>query len=182
MLCTANQCRSPMAEALLRARLRAAGVDAVVSSAGDLTGGVPASPGSVTAMAARGHDLGGHVSRTLDTVEPGAADLVLTMERRHLQEAILLDAALRTRAFTLRDAVARAEAAEPRRPDEDLRDWAARLASGRTPAEIIGIGDDAVADPIGGSRRRYEQTADLLGDLLSRLVDQAFPHAAQDVA
>lgn len=65
MLCTANQCRSPMAEVLLRDRLAAAGVDAVVRSAGDLPGGAHASPGSVKAMAARGLDLRVHVSQTL---------------------------------------------------------------------------------------------------------------------
>ena len=171
-----------MAEGLLRDLLATRGITATVDSAGLLPGGAPATPLGVEVLGARGIDISGHVSRTLDTVEPGAADLVLTMERRHLQEAILLDADLRTGTFTLRDLVARAESDDPRRPDEDLRDWAARLAASRTPGEIIGIGDDAVADPIGGSRRRYEVTADLLTDLLTRLVDQAFPHAAQDVA
>jgi hypothetical protein len=32
ILCTANQCRSPMAEAMLRHRLEALGVDAVISN------------------------------------------------------------------------------------------------------------------------------------------------------
>ena len=41
LLCTANQCRSPMAEVLLRHHLAAAGIEATVSSAGLYEGGAP---------------------------------------------------------------------------------------------------------------------------------------------
>ena len=58
LLCTANQCRSPMAEALLRARRPML----EVQSAGRLPGGVPASPTAVQVVAERGLDLSKHVS------------------------------------------------------------------------------------------------------------------------
>ncbi|HEY4409793.1 MAG TPA: low molecular weight phosphotyrosine protein phosphatase, partial [Acidimicrobiia bacterium] len=59
-MCTANQCRSPMAEALLSRRL--AGAD-VRSAAAAGRAGIPASAGAVQSMAALGLDIGGHRSR-----------------------------------------------------------------------------------------------------------------------
>jgi protein-tyrosine-phosphatase len=78
-----------MAEALLRSALHGRGVDATVSSAGLFRGGVPASPGSVRAMARRGLDLGEHRSRTLTGDLLEGADLVLGMARLHVKEAVL---------------------------------------------------------------------------------------------
>jgi protein-tyrosine-phosphatase len=51
-LCTANQCRSPMAEVLLQRALDQRGVLATVASAGSMRGGVPVSDGSVRAEGA----------------------------------------------------------------------------------------------------------------------------------
>jgi hypothetical protein len=71
--------------------------------------------------------------------------------------------------------VRRAEAADARRPGESVTDWAERLTVSRGPSDILGVGDDGVADPIGRSRGRYDDTADLLADLLARLVERAWP-------
>lgn len=174
LLCTANQCRSPMAEGLLRRRLDDAGVDAVVRSAGILPGGVAASGPAVDVLAARGIELAGHRSRTMVAEEIAAADLVVGMERRHVQEAVLLVPAAEPWAFTLKDLVRRAEAAPARRPDETVRSWAARLAATRSRSELLGVGDDAVEDPIGRSRAHYERTAAELDDLLGRLLRRVF--------
>ena len=160
-----------MAEGLLRHRLG----DAVqVRSAGILPGGVAASAPGVEVLAARGIDLAAHVRRTMDNRELAEADLVIGMERRHVQEAIVRVPAAEAWSFTLRDLVRRAEAASPRRPGERLRAWAARLAAGRGRADLLGVGDDAVDDPIGLPRAAYERTAAELDDLLGRLVDRAF--------
>ena len=61
LVCTANQCRSPMAEGLLRRLFVRAGVGAQVGSAGLLPGGAPATANAVATMAARGIDISGHV-------------------------------------------------------------------------------------------------------------------------
>jgi protein-tyrosine phosphatase len=168
-----------MAEGLLRDLLRRRGIAASVDSAGLLDGGMPATGTATEVLAERGVDLSAHVSRSLadPVLDLQAADLVLTMERRHLREAVVTEPTIRHRTFTLVDAVHRAEAATPRRPDESLRTWAERLGAGRSVVEAQGSGDDEIPDPIGHPRSRYEDTADRLAGLLSRLLDQAFPAA-----
>ena len=91
ILCTANQCRSPMAEGLLRARAAEAGVAVNVSSAGVMHGGAPATADAVDVLAELGIDISTHVSRRLDRDMLGEADLVLTMTRDHLREAVVTD-------------------------------------------------------------------------------------------
>ena len=89
LVCTGNTCRSPMAEALLRRKLEARGVDGVtVTSAG--TGaweGAPASEGAYLVALEHGLDLSFHRARLLSREMVAAADLVLTMARHHLARA-----------------------------------------------------------------------------------------------
>jgi len=167
-----------MAEGLLRTRLESAALDAGVRSAGIYPGGAPATSHATAVLAGRGIDLRGHVSRTLAAAEVAEADLVIGMERRHVQEAVVLVPEAEAWSFTLRDLVARAEAAPAPGPDEQVRAWAARLAAGRDRGDILGEGDDGVADPIGLPRREYERTAAELDDLLTRLVARLFPQPA----
>ncbi len=164
-----------MAEGLLRHRLEAAGVDAVVRSAGVLPGGVVATRHAVEVLASRGIDLSAHRSRTIAADEVAAADLVIGMERRHVQEAVVLSPEAEAWSFTLRDLVARAEVAPRRADDESLRDWGARLAAGRPRSALVGMGDDSVVDPIGGPKSDYVRTAAELDDLLGRVVAAAYP-------
>ena len=170
-----------MAVGLLRHHLERAGSVADVESAGLLPGGQSATDHAVAVLAGRGLDMASHVSRQLAEADPGGFDLVIGMERRHVQEALIVAPEAQSRAFTLIDLVHRSEAEPPRRPEETIREWAGRLAAGRTHAELIGKGDDGVADPVGGSRDQYEGTADLLDDLLGRLVARAFAADQQEV-
>ena len=175
-LCTANQCRSPMAEALLRRALHERGVDAHVSSAGSMQGGVAASGGSVRAMAARRLDLGAHRSRRVTEADVAGADLVVCMASRHAREAVVLHPPAWTRTFTIKDLVRRAGAVGARRPGQALDAWLREVGEGRSRVDLLGDdGRDDVADPIGGPDRAYEATAVLLDDLVHRLVDLAFP-------
>jgi len=176
-----------MAEGLLRRRLAVAGIDADIRSAGvsGLSGvsGVAVSAAAVEVLAERGIDLVGHVSRTVAADDIAAADLVVGMERRHVREAVLLVPDARAWSFTLRDLVRRAEVAAPRPPGESIRSWAAGLAAGRTNADLLGLGDDGVADPIGRPKDDYERTATELDGLIARLVARLFPVlAAESVA
>lgn len=89
MVCMGNICRSPMAEAVLRQRLRAAGLDAVVAveSAGTTSShrGEPPDARAVARAALRGYDLQGQRARGLREVDPSTIDLVLCMDRRNLE-------------------------------------------------------------------------------------------------
>src|SRR3954468_20148208 len=101
-LCTANQCRSAMAEAMLKGRLEARGVDAHVHSAGLLEGGQPMTPETLKVLKKRGMDGSIHESRQMTPDLIRAADLTLAMTRRHLAEAALMRPAEWTyRVFTL---------------------------------------------------------------------------------
>ncbi len=86
-VCTANICRSPVAEGLLRKRLQDQFMDGwTVSSAGTwarLARG--ASRNSVLLMTQRGIDIGDHVARDIDREMLEEADLVLCMEAGHAE-------------------------------------------------------------------------------------------------
>jgi protein-tyrosine phosphatase len=168
-----------MAEVLLRDRLAAVGIDAVVTSAGDLPGGSPASAGSVRAMAARGLDLQGHVSQTLTPELVERADLIIAMGRRHLRSAVALHPPAFHRTYTAKELVRRAAPVGPRRPGEDLDAWLARVHEGRTLKGLLGddVSDD-VADPMGRADREYEATAVELTQLIDHIVDVAFASAS----
>ena len=164
-----------MAEALLRERLRRLGVDATVSSAGELPGGAPASGGSVRMMAGRGLDIGGHVSRTVAIADLRRADLVLTMARRHLRYAVGLAPEIFGRTFTVKELARRGSAVGPRRDGQSLSEWLAAVHSGRTTAQLLGDDRaDDVADPIGKPDPEYAATAHELEALLDTIVALAF--------
>lgn len=160
-----------MAAALLGRHLDEAGIEAVVSSAGLLFDGRPATDHGQAVMADRGIDTSGHRSRKLRGDIVNAADLVIGMARDHVREAVALAGpALMARAFTLKEIVRRGEERGGRAPGESLEGWLARLSAGRRPADLLGNVDvDDVADPIGGPRRGYERTAQELDDLTTRL-------------
>jgi len=86
LVCTGNTCRSPMAEALLRAAIAARGLDQVtVASAG--TGawdGAPVSEGAYLVGLENGLDLSGHRARLLTRDLVRASDLILVMSGHHL--------------------------------------------------------------------------------------------------
>ncbi|MEW6476068.1 MAG: low molecular weight phosphatase family protein [Actinomycetota bacterium] len=170
MLCTGNTCRSPMAAALLSRRLDEAGVKAVVSSAGLLFDGRPATDHGQAVMADRGIDTSGHRSRKLRAEIVTDADIVIGMARSHVREAVALAPDVWTRAFTLKEIVRRGEERGGRAPGEPVEDWLARLHAGRRLPDLLGeSGADDVADPIGGPLKSYERTAAELDDLTARL-------------
>ncbi|MDQ2650180.1 MAG: low molecular weight phosphatase family protein [Actinomycetota bacterium] len=183
LLCTANQCRSPMAQVLLGHHLRLAGVDATVSSAGLYPSGAPATDHAVTVMGERGLDLTAHESRRVDASIIGRADLVLGMTREHVREVAVADPAVLARTFTLKELVRAAETSGGRRPNESFEAFLQRMGVGRRRDTLLGVGhDDAydVEDPVGRSLHEYERTADELDDLLGRLVALLWPgHAAE---
>lgn len=87
-LCLGNICRSPVAEALVRRELEAAGVAAVVDSAG--TGawhvGHPADPRSREVARKHGLNLGGR-ARQLESADFYQQDMILAMDAQNLADA-----------------------------------------------------------------------------------------------
>jgi protein-tyrosine phosphatase len=178
VLCTANVCRSPMAEALLTRRLAALGLAASAASRGMLDDGRPARPEVITVMAGYGLDLASHRSRRVTAEDLEHADLTLAMAREHLRHAVVTAPAVWPRAFTLRELVRRGAATGGRPPGEGLADWLARAHDGRQRTALLGdCADDDVADPVGGPQSGYAETAATLSRLLDRLVELCWGQA-----
>lgn len=80
VVCTGNICRSPLAEALLRAELpelnvASAGIGALV--------GEPADPNALEIAAEQGLDVDDHIARQLDDNLVAESDLILVMDKGH---------------------------------------------------------------------------------------------------
>jgi protein-tyrosine phosphatase len=156
-ICTGNLCRSPSAEWFLTQRVRAHGPDGLrVSSAGTLQASVQPPPQLMAEGAAYGLDLTEHQPRKMESADVTGADLVLGMTREHAREVVVLDREAFGRTFTLRDFVRRAEDVGPRRGDEPLEEWTARVHAGRRHLDLVGESSrDDVADPMGGPAAAY---------------------------
>jgi protein-tyrosine phosphatase len=98
IVCTGNICRSPMAEVLLRQRLRERRPSAVVESAGiSALVGHPADPLAQELMANRGLDLSAHRARQLSPELMRLFELVLVMEAGQQRAVEALDPTSRGR-------------------------------------------------------------------------------------
>ncbi len=120
-VCTGNTCRSPMAEAIARQVIAAAGIsDFRVCSAGThAQAGQQASEGAIRAARARGLDLTSHRATPLSREVVAASDLLVCMERVHLQRIGELGGGARGQLLT---AMARTEGdiADPFGGDQDV--------------------------------------------------------------
>lgn len=155
-VCTANQCRSVVAEAL--ARRRFGDQPFVVGSAGLLLEeGRPTPPTGVAVAAEYGIDLSRHRSRRIDTRRLGDWDLVLVMSRRHLRELVAADPALWPRVFTVPQFV-RWLGTHPLGRHAAPRSWIDVLAEERPRSEMIGSRpEDEVPDPVDGPAEQWRE-------------------------
>jgi len=176
VVCTANICRSPMAEALLRTRIAERELPAVVVSAGLLEGGRER-PAQVNAvLAKRGISLPDQLSRQLLRGDLQHADLVLVMERAHVRHSVLLVPEAWARTFTLKELVRRGEELGPRPPFQSPGAWLARAHEGRDRPDLLGDSPlDDVADPSWGPSSAYEAAATEIEDLVDRLLYLLWP-------
>lgn len=169
-LCTANICRSPMAEALLKAEISARCPELAIRSAGFLREGSSADKNSVWAMERLGIQLTGHVSTHVSSAVEQMPDLVLVMAREHLRMLSDLDPATLERAFTLKEFVRLAGIEGERHHEEPLSDYVRRVAAGRSAFAITSPRrEEDIADPIGRRRAAFWRCASELNDLIEEL-------------
>lgn len=157
-VCSANRCRSPFAEATLRAV--AGSLPLQVSSAGFLKPGEPTPPTGLEVAQERGLDLDGHRSRRLDDEMLADHDLILTMERRHSRELVAAHPELAARVFTVKQ-FDRWIATHPRRRRAALRPWLEVAGAERSARELLGSSDaDDTFDPLTSPAQAWRDMAD----------------------
>lgn len=136
-VCTANICRSPMAEGVFRTLARNAGLEPAfsIASAGtaNIHVGEPPTPAAIEAAARRGYDIAEQRARQVTKEDIVRADYVLAMDRSHMAD-------LRWMA-----------------PRDDKTD---RLQMFTKFGPMPGIID--VQDPYGGTQQDYERALDLI--------------------
>jgi protein-tyrosine phosphatase len=174
-VCAANQCRSPLGAALLRAQLQARTPDVVVevTSAGIAAmAGTGATTSTIDAAKTLRVDLTAHESTRLDGAQVRAASLIIGMERRHVQEAVLLDPSAFSRSFTLKELVRRGRAVGRRGYRESLADWTTRVSAGRRPVDLLGASrDDDIDDPTTNPMIDHQSTAIEIDELVATVVE-----------
>lgn len=100
IVCVGNICRSPMAEVLLRERLRGRGVEVGSAGLAALVGRA-VDPEAAAVLAARGLAADGHVARRITPELIAGADLVLAMDLRQLSAIRAIAPEARGKAFLL---------------------------------------------------------------------------------
>jgi protein-tyrosine phosphatase len=174
-VCTANQCRSAMAEQLVRQALAARPdvLDIEVGSAGTHAfDGIPMAGSCAAAVRNLGIEVHDLRSRRLTPALIAASGVLLTMERAHLEAASALTSAAFDKTFTLREFArltgagsalalpAGAPAAERARL---LVALAARM---RREAPPVTAGHDDIFDPIGGRAADVKASLELIREAL----------------
>ena len=100
IVCVGNICRSPMAEALLRERLRARGITVESAGLAPLTG-KPVEPDAAAVLSDHGLAADGHSARKITPELIASTDLVLAMDHRQLAAIHAIAPEARGRTYLL---------------------------------------------------------------------------------
>jgi protein-tyrosine phosphatase len=174
-VCTANLCRSPIAERLFRQRLSdGSGPAWSVASAGTHGfDGHPMHPSAAQVVRERGGAPEDFRSRPLTAEIVRSADLVLTAGREHRSVVVQLVPAAVRRSFTIRQ-FARLCAAVPPLPGDDPRGVGPALVAeallARSEVPPAPPSEDDLADPIGQPVDAFRLCADSLEQALGAVV------------
>lgn len=168
LVCRANQCRSPFAQAIATRLGAARGIH--FASAGLLPGG-HSTPATGRAVARKlGFDLEHHRSRQVDAAQLDRYDLILTMGRDQARDLLIERDDIWPRLFTLKQ-FARWAPAHARPPQTTVRAWL-DAAPDRPRRSVIGADPaDDVADPMGAPARTWRRMATELDTHLRVVVD-----------
>lgn len=174
MVCTANICRSPMAEYLLRqAWVSETPVTVQVSSAG-VRGfdGAEMDPAAAEQLRRLGGDPTGFRSRPLTDAQCAQSDLILTATRRHRSQVLERMPRMLRRTFTLLELAAALPVALSEQPEEvpDPVARVTRAAKIRSSVPVIGEAQD-IGDPYGGPPELHEHTAELIRTATRSIAD-----------
>ena len=150
-LCTGNTCRSPLAEVTARDAAGRLGLELEFRSAGIAAlEGAPASEGAEIVARAHGLDLGAHNARQFAPERASGFDLILAMDRVHVDVA---------------------ESIAPTVP--------CRLITGYLPEQDARRGE-SVPDPFGGWTNRYEEAYELIEASIMAFLESPAIDASSD--
>jgi protein-tyrosine phosphatase len=171
VVCTANQCRSPMAEFLLRQACSDNGLQWEISSAGThAVSGQSMHKHVRRLLNDRGVPIDGWQTRRVDSVMVQEADVILTATRQH--RALLVNA--RTELLGKTYPILRfAKLAEYARTTHNWfprQDSATALLQTADRAELAGGVMDDLPDPMGKSYREFRRCAGLLDEAIDRIL------------
>jgi protein-tyrosine phosphatase len=170
-ICTGNRCRSPVAEAFVRAL--SADLPLEVRSAGLLELGSVGVPPEMLPVAERfGLDLSAHRSAPLSGIAPPYPDLILGLERTHAAAAVVEARLPPERVFALMEMVRLLEGIAPpqeKDPVERARVAVALAPEARRTSAAFLPGED-ISDPFGGPSDGYLEMALQVRGLCTRLV------------
>lgn len=142
IVCLGNICRSPMAEGVLRARLRDAGLEAAVlvdsCGTGGWHAGAPPDPRAIACAARNGVDIGGLRARQLEPADFDGFDAILCADYSTLRKVVLL-------------------------APERAREKCMLLSS------YAGQGDAGIPDPYTGDMRDFDRVWDMV-DGMARVI------------
>lgn len=164
-VCTANICRSPMVEIMLRDRLAPARFE--VASAGVLGwNDAPMDEMAERELARFGLDGSGFRSHPLSTYLVESADVIVTATRDHRSRILEDDPRALRWTFTLRELAGLCEIV----PDDvpDLRTFVSEAARARHRF----TGDPDVQDPYRGGPELHRATADLIHQSVAVVADR----------
>jgi protein-tyrosine-phosphatase len=169
-VCTANICRSPSIEGVVRQLAESAEVSVEVRSAGTRTvGGQHADSDTVSAARDLNVDLSAHVSQPISAELVDWADVILCAELSNLGAVLgLRDDAL-VKSFLFLEF---AELATIRHATDDVATWLARVGRGRTADSVLRKAQQYnLADPYKRGRRRHDDMLDTVVEVAERIVE-----------
>lgn len=176
VVCTGNVCRSPVAEAFLRAAFedRMGSASPQVASAGTMGWtGSGADPHSIQAAAEHGIDISGHRARALDRADIASSSLILAMANEHVDAITSAAPSARSKTFTLKELVRLLEAIPP--TEADASDPIVARVEAADELRRAGFAgdphDEGIADPLGLPLEAFRLVADEIEAWCARLAD-----------
>jgi len=163
VVCTANQCRSPLAAAMLRRALEQRDRSHTVLSGGIIEGGEPSPEELVEVGRLHKIDLSERRSRQLTTELLAGADLVLCMTRLHVRDVAVMHPASWPVAFTLLEYRRRAEELGAAAGELALAERVAMAHEGRTARALLaGDASEDIRDPMGRGFEAFVELGETL--------------------
>jgi len=172
-VCTGNQARSPLAEALYRHYTE--GVATVVTSFGTSdVGAAPPLPQALEAAASVGVDLSNHRARALRRGDLDGVDLVLGFEPFHQAVAVVEGGASAANTLLLAELVSLLGDVPLTDADDTARARSVVAVADSRRARSRPAADTSIADPLGQPDEVMFRIAEQIDEHVRRLVDGLF--------